>query len=175
MQLPGNLLQGGVSSKLRQQPLIHRPVVLHSLTDLLAHARVPGGNRHRFGEVKPDSPIPEGRIIPSGIALHRFPQSQASFLNQIQQQHAKAGILPRKLNHPAQAQVGQGFSCPFVSGSAALRQEKLIPICRKTSQFLQVQPQRISLLQLIGGKPAFYQLHFPAQPKSCLSGDGGAG
>ena len=31
------------------------------------------------------------------------------------------------------------------------------------------------MLQLIGGKPAFYQLHFPAQPKSGLSGDGGAG
>ena len=61
------------------------------------------------------------------------------------------------------------------TGSAALRKKPLIPGCRKASQLLQVQPQGVSLFQLLGRELAFHQLCLPAQPQSGLSGDGWAG
>ena len=100
-----NFVQGGVPAQLAQQPLIHHAVVLDSLTHLLSQAGGSGLTQDGTGHILADPPIPAVLKIPPGKADGPLPQAQAALLDQIQQQHTVARVLPCQLHHAAQTEV----------------------------------------------------------------------
>ena len=96
-----NFIQGGIAAQLRKQTLVHHPVVLHGLTHPLAQATGAGLAKNGEAHGLTDTAVPESFKGPAGIALQLRPESQASLLNQVQQQHAAAHIFLCNFGHPA--------------------------------------------------------------------------
>ncbi len=111
-------------------------VVFQRPAHFLSHAVGARLHGHSPGQIEPNPAVPVSGIVAAVVAAHRLPQPQAALLNQIQQQHPVTHVLLGQLDHPAQAQIGQGLLGPGISLAAALSQLHLISKSRGLSHFL---------------------------------------
>ena len=175
MQLQGDLFQGGIPAQFSQQPLVHGPVVFQSRPHFLAHAVAAGLHGHRLCHVEADPAVPVGGIAAVAVIADGLPQAQAAFLDQVQQQHTVANVLPCQLNHPAQTQVGQLCHSFLVTLGAALCQHFIIALGGKACHLFQIHIQGICRVQKFGIQPLLHQLHLLPQPQGGFANGTGTG
>ena len=119
-----------------------------------------------------------GIIIPPTEASNGLPESDASLLNQIQQQHIPACKFLRHFDNPAQSQVGQLLAGAFIAGKQLLGKLYLISKGLNPGKLLQIQPQRIVLFHVCELQTVLHILPFLLEPLGQLSigdrsGEGG--
>ena len=170
MQRLCQFLHRGVPTQLRQEPVIHRPVVLHGGQKPLAHAVVPCLHGHEPCHGGTNVPVTMGLQIPSAVAEDPFPKPQTALLDQILEEHTSAYHPDSLFQHPAEHQRGELFHHGLVPFQQTLGKERRITAGRDLGQLLQIDPKRIRLLQRLHQRPGIHQLLFPAQADRRLTG-----
>ena len=175
VHLLSDLLHGGVAAQVAEQALIHGAVILHGFSQLVAHAALAGLHGHRTGQALADPPVAMSSVVAALVTADGLPQAQAAILDQVQQQHAVAGVFLGQLNDTAQAQIGQPLHDPVVAVGSVGSQSQLVAADGGTRHLFQVQAQGITGFQHSGIQAGLHQLGLPAQADSSLAGAQGLG
>ena len=170
VHLQRNFFQRSIAAQFSQQTLIHTAIVLDSLAHFLADTIGASLERDGLGHILADIPVTACLKIILLMVHNGLPSTETALLDQIQQQYTVAHMRLCEVNHPAQGQIQQLLLGAGLFGSGILRKDRHITASRKICQFLQIQPQRIILIQRGHQGSLVDQLLFPTQTQGGIAG-----